>query len=398
VDRAGPKSRGSFPPGSVYDEGPEGLSMARRWVAEHARRTGAEGSVSVFTGRIGLDPLPPNGIILRMQPIHGPMLPSKEEVEELPTEGAKGEPKDEAQDEDKQRAREEARRSAAQARERERRRHSRLLTEDEEAFVRGGGRIVLGLSSEYGPVETKRRGAGEQVRKVFPIWPGVLDLAPENGGRGLEGVPLREARTLFARGNATVLALLEVGKGDVVLLAIPEVLANASLGKAHHAALLGVLVGSGRPVYFDERAHGLGVDDNLFTLLVAYGLGPSLLLVALGLLLALWRGRVRLGEPEAEAKDRRSEAVDLVDSLGELYDRALSRRDAVRLHLLGLRRAVALRSGLRGRALDERMIGLVGEPLEDLDGKGEIAPAVFQRALAAVNDGYRRLEEHAVSR
>jgi HD superfamily phosphodiesterase len=107
---------------------------------------------------------------------------------------------------------------------------------------------------------------------------------------------------------------------------------------------------------------------------------------------------VRLGNPQAEPPDRRSEAVDLVDSLGELYERALSRRDALTLHLEGLRRALSSRTGLRGEALDKRMEALAGGAAAALEAQGEMTPAAFARTLATVNDGYRRLEEHVVPR
>jgi hypothetical protein len=282
--------------------------------------------------------------------------------------------------------------------ERERRRHMKLLTTDEEDFVRGGGRLVLGLDATYGPVETTSRTSSAKARKVFPIWPGVVQLDSPDGGRGLEGLPMREARTLFVRRDETVVARMELGRGDVVLLSTPEVLSNASLAAADHVALLAALVGSGRSVLFDERAHGLGRDESLVSLLLEFGLGPSLLVVAFGLVLALWRGRVRVGDPELDPVDRRSEAVDLVESLGELYDRALSRKDAAGLFILALRREVALATGRKGEALDKRMRELMEGDLPDLDGRSEMPPAEFRRILRDVNEGWRRLEEHGVSR
>ena len=101
---------------------------------------------------------------------------------------------------------------------------------------------------------------------------------------------------------------------------------------------------------------------------------------------------------EDDTTEERSEAVDLVDSLAQLYDRALTRREATALHQDGFRRAVGLRTALRGAALERRTRELLGAAEALPGGAAEIPTSAFLRALAAVNNGYRRLHEHAHTR
>jgi hypothetical protein len=183
----------------------------------------------------------------------------------------------------------------------------------------------------------------------------------------------------------------------VFLLAVPEVLDNAHLAAADHLDMLEALAG-GRPALFDEWAHGLGDEGGLLERLLAWGFGPSLVVAGLAFGLALWRGRARLGPEEREPGEVRSDAVDLVDSLAQLYERALSRRDAAALHLQALRRATGLRTGLSGEALERRVSGLLGRTPPPLPDTGEISAAELRRRISLVNDGYRRLHEHVRTR
>jgi hypothetical protein len=233
---------------------------------------------------------------------------------------------------------------------------------------------------------------------VFPALPGVRSLEPGDTIGVASGHPLEAASTLFASGDAAAIARLALGRGEVLLLTVPQVLENARLAEADHLRLLEALAGAGRPVQFDEWAHGYGDDPGLLAQLLEWGFGPSLATAALAFALLLWRGRTRLGPSEAEPAESRSEAVDLVDSLAQLYGRALTRRDALAMHLDGLRATVSMRSGLRGEPLEKRVLELVEGALPSLAGEGDLAPSQFLRGLHAVNEGYRRLGEHADTR
>lgn len=362
VDRGGRHAEGTFAPASVYSDTPDGLSLAYRYLGERA-------DVSVLSEPVRAGTLPAGGVLFRIRPVRTPMRSPAA--------------RDEEEDQEKPSDREPPAASPPE-----------LLTPAEAEWVRGGGRLVVGLESDYGPVGVSRGSGGGAVRKVFPLWPGVAVLQVD-APRALR---LDGAHTVFSRGAQAILGRVPLGDGEVLLLAVPEVLENARLGRADHLGLLEALAGRGRPVVFDEWAHGLGQEEGVVVLMLEWGLGPALVVAALAFVLLLWRGRVRVGPQEDDATDGRSEAVDLVDSLAQLYDRALSRREAATLQLRGFREAVALRTGLQGAALDRRVRELLVEGAPLPPGDREIPTSAFLRALAAVNDGYRRLEEHAHSR
>ena len=277
--------------------------------------------------------------------------------------------------------------------------------------MRGGGRLVLGLDGDYGPLWTEEierappmpptspipPAATAPLAKVFPLWPGVRGLrAP--GRRVLRGPGLLGAQAVFLAGDDPVVARLPVGRGEVVLLACPEVLQNSRLAAGDHLAFLAALAGpergggGSRPVYFDERTHGASADAGLLVLLGRWGLGPALLLGGLAALAAALRRGVRLGPPEREPPDARSDAVDLVDALGELYDRALPRSAALRLYWESFVRTLGIESGLTGEPLAARARELAAGFVppaaeEDLSREG------FERALATLNRAHRRLAD-----
>jgi hypothetical protein len=101
-------------------------------------------------------------------------------------------------------------------------------------------------------------------------------------------------------------------------------------------------------------------------LMASWGLGPALVLMSAAGLLLLWRERARLGPPEEDHVERRSEAVDLLDSLALLYGRALSPAQALRMYRRGLERALTLQTGLKGEALARRIDDLAGGPGDTL--------------------------------
>jgi hypothetical protein len=367
VDSGRRRAASPFPAGSVFNETPEGLSLAFRYLRARAGRAESP-TVSVLSERVRTGALPPRGVLFRVRPQRKPPL--------APAGGS---------------ARKKKEAGGGRARP-----PRVLLTPTEREWVRGGGRLVLAVDSAYGPVDIDRRVGGGPVRKVFPVWPGVSDLEPSP--RGLGGGLVEEAYAVFVRGAVPVVSRLEAGRGDVVLVAAPEWLENRRLGRAHDLRLLEALAGEGRPVLFDEWAHGLGEEKGLFELLLEWGFGPAFAVTVLAFATLLGRERRRLAAGEDEPGDERSDAVDLVDSLGQLYERALTRREAAALHLEGLRHAVAARTGLRGAALERRTRELLGGGLPAASRRAERTPSEFLRSLAAVNEGYRRLHDHAHAR
>jgi hypothetical protein len=141
-----------------------------------------------------------------------------------------------------------------------------------------------------------------------------------------------------------------------------------------------------------------------------WGLGPALLLAGLAALALFSRQAVRIGPPERDPLDVRSEAVDLVDSLGELYDRALSRGDAIRLYWEGFVHTVGVDSGLSGPALEARARELAAgftPPISAISPRSALSPRSplslapnddlsregFEHALAALNSARRRARD-----
>jgi hypothetical protein len=391
VDASGRRAEGTFAAGSVFSEEPEGLSLAFRYLSE--RSAGEEAGrpeVSVLSRRLGVGSLPADGVLFRWRPRRTPFPPSREDLEKKSSE------EEDSEEEDHEGEGPEVESSSEDTPSPET--PERLLTGREEAWVRNGGRLVLGLDSGYGPLGIRRNVRGGPVRKVFPLWPGVAVLEPGAKKRSITDGPAEEAHAVFVQGSSALVSRLVVGRGEVLLLAAPELVENERLAAADHLGLLEALAGSGRPVAFDEWTHGLGQDETLLELMLEWGLGPTLVVGALAFVLVLWRRRTRVGPEEDDTTEERSEAVDLVDSLAQLYDRALSRREAAALHLQGFRKAVALRTGLKGAALERRARELLGGTGDLPAGVREIPASAFLGTLTAVNAAYRRLDEHAHSR
>ena len=157
-----------------------------------------------------------------------------------------------------------------------------LFTAAEEAWMRGGGRLVLAIEKKYGDVDV-RTGAGGPFQKSFPIWPGVerLDLLP---ARTLEGIAMNGAHALFLSGENPVVARLPMGRGEAILSAVPEIFQNGRLAIADHLAFLERLAGTDRPVFFDESVHGGAGSTGVLEILGAWGFGPFVLLAGLAAL------------------------------------------------------------------------------------------------------------------
>jgi hypothetical protein len=246
-----------------------------------------------------------------------------------------------------------------------------LLNDAEDAFVRGGGRMVLGahmgLLASGTPSEKK-------AVKVFPVWPGVdaLEVA-EITSSFVELRPRMHA--VFVAGDHVIVARERIGEGDLYVVAWPEIFQNEHLAKAQHLALLVALAGK-RPVYFDEVLHGIVSGDGALELMKQWNLGPFLVMLCAIALLIFWRAGRRVGPPEDDHREIRSDAIDLVRSLGALYRDVTTRHEALKLYHDSLTRTVAHTSGLRGDALRKRV--------DDLTGG--------RRTMDAINEGFQKLQ------
>ena len=358
-----------FDAGSVFNTSGEGLSLARRYLQEEPA------AVRVLTRPLTREHVQADAVVFRVRPTTLPFRPASAET----TDDDDGEARDKKDKKDKKAPR---------------RVLAPIFGPAEEEWVRGGGRLVLALDHDYGRIEVESKQDRRPTVKVFPLWPRVQRLVAQN--RILENPGAPEAHALFVRGESPVVTRARLGRGDLILLACPEVLDNAHLGEADHLPLLLALAGSGRPVHFDEYVHGLRSETGLVDLLAGWGLGPLLASLGILCLAAFWRIRMRLGPPDEGYLDVRSDAVDLLDSLAQLYNRTLRREEAVRLYHERLRLTASLKTGLRGRPLEGRMKQLLGAwSLPRATGKADLTASAFEQAVRSINDGFRRLEEHA---
>ena len=392
----------TFAPGSVFNEGPEGLSLAHRYLEKRAAERHA--SVGLLTEPLHLAPPPPNAVLLRIQPRRPWWQELKTSLQregddERDGGGKKkdtGNDKQESQKPGTQRPRRQAKKPRPGPGAAHPQHKSVCLSSQDEQWVRDGGRLVLGLEDDCGEIQIRKARPQEQVRKVFPLWPAVRKLGVSAPPRVVTGPWGAVAPAVFSSESGALLARQRIGRGDLWVLAMPELLDNAHLAQADRLALLEALAPEGRPVVFDEAAHGYGESRGLVGLLLDWSLGPALVAFALGLGLVLWRGRTRIGPEEDDHRESRTEAVDLVDSLGQLYERALSRREAAQMYTEAYRRAVALRTGLHGAPLEARLQEMAGASLELPEHAEQDLPAsVFRRHMDAINQGFRRLYDHA---
>jgi hypothetical protein len=341
------RPEGAFPPASIYEPSTEGASLA----FEYLRARRGEQAVAVLLSPLAPGAAPPRAVVFRLRPLA------------VWASGGRTSPP---------------------------------VSPREHEWLAGGGRLVLGVETPYASL-VPSVGKQRPAEKVFPAWPGVRRLGSGPTRRFESGLPV-EAVTVFADAeHKPVVARWSVGAGEVVALACPEIFGNGQLEKADHLRLLEALAEPGRPVLFDEAVHGLGSGGGFGPLLLEWGLGPALVVGAAALVLALWRNHARLGPPQDDHEETRREAVDLVDSVALLYERALGRGELLALYYEAVRRQAALKTGLKGAALDARM-AMLTDGLPVPNASGTPGRQQFDRALQAINNALDRMEDHAHTR
>jgi hypothetical protein len=324
---------GRYPPGSVHDTSPDGLSLAGAYL----RAQGAE--VEVLARPLGVAPPPESAVVLRV----------------LPQEAVGGT-------------------------------RGVVVAARDEEWVRRGGRLVLATSAGV----REREGP---ARSVFPGWPHFTPPVP-----AVFRVLPPGAHALAVVGDEPILARVPLGAGEVVLLAAPGALQNRGLAGEGNLELLHRLAAGRAPVAFDEHAHGLGHSLGVLDVVLEHGLGPALVLGALAGAAAAARARVRLGPPEPDAEDLRSDAVELVASIGQLYARAMSRGEGLSLYREAYAQAVRQSTGLSGAALQERVrANLARAGSGGREGDGEPTRDRFQAQLRAINQAFAALRPRAAA-
>jgi hypothetical protein len=327
----------------------EGLSLAARYLARQKR------DVEMLTRPLGSQRIEPDAVLFRVTP----GLPYFGQLELLENIGK------------------EKKKKLARA----------ILGHHDAAWVRGGGRMIIAAYDDVGALET--RGFRTPVaKKVFPLWRGIDSITlPEKRGFAPESLPPR-MHAVYTNGQYVVVGRERIGAGELFIVAIPELLQNRHLGSGNSLELLLALAPAGRTIYFDEMIHGIVGDDGPLALMKQWRLGPFLMLVAATAALLFWRNGRRVGPPEDDHRETRSEAIDLVQSLGALYKGATTDAEALALYHEALVRAVAMQSGLRGDALHRRVADLTGS-LELPAGK--LAPADFRKYLTILNEAFQKL-------
>lgn len=363
---------------SSYNAAPEGMSQAFGYL--RARR--GESRVGRITDPAEIWRLDPKGTILRAGgswPAMDPWWRRREPEKKDETE---------AKDEDAAESDEEAKKklkAKLKPPPREEKLVLPLLEEGEADWLRRGGRLVIAIHGAYRQVRSVEAGC-IGLLAVFPMDP-PLPAFSHPVCRTLEGPALQDFHSLVNNGPHPVLMRSKYGKGEILLFAMPAILSNEHLGKDGHLALLDRLAGNG-PVYFDESVHGIVSSNSVFGMLTEeWGLGMAMLLLFTAALLLFWRRARRFGSPDRPETEQRSDAVDLVDSVGQLYDRSLDRDQSLRMYYSALVRLVHARTGLTGEALDryvrEKTKGYNPRPRSNDFSRDE-----FQRMLRILNHAY----------
>lgn len=265
-----------------------------------------------------------------------------------------------------------------------------LLTPMEEEWVRGGGRLVLGSAASFGPL--KLRGEKSvKATKVFPL-PTKADWFNAPQGRSIDPKTLSaHMHTLFTVNGSPAIVRERIGNGDVIFAAIPEVFQNEFIRWPGLIPLIEALAPANRPVYFDESIHGFDANDGAMELMKEWALGPFLGLLAIAGLLYFWRNAKRIGPAENDVRETRSDAVDLVHSLGALYRQSMTDEEALTSYRDVLVRTVAAQSGLAGDALHRRVSELTQHDTAAGGGR-RMRTAGFKRHLDILNEAFRKIE------
>ncbi|RKQ94022.1 uncharacterized protein DUF4350 [Solirubrobacter pauli] len=190
------------------------------------------------------------------------------------------------------------------------------------AWVEGGGRLVLGASSEVAWIE--------QLLDDPPRWTSA------DSDEHVPLVPIADVRTvvsfdrtgfddlggllpLLGPPRTPLAAFAPLGAGHVTLLADTSPLTNRGLARADNAAFALSLSGDA-PVAFLETVHGYGVSRGFGGLPTS--VKWALLGLALTSLVALWAAGKRFGDPEDEDSDPPPPRVEYVDALAGSLARA----------------------------------------------------------------------------
>ena len=359
-------ARQTFDTFSAANTGDAGLSLAMKYLA----RSGG-GNVNMLTTPPDAT-LPPHAIVIRA--IEGRTAWSIEEFFRR-------------QDDDED---EEATKPQKKPAKKKVRHVEALLTNDEEAFIRTGGRFVIAVGGRYdSTLSTRNVVPPKPALKVFPMWAGIEQVTLPVCRTLQAPDVLRRGHALYVIDEQPAIARLAIGSGDLILIAAPELFDNEHV--AQHLDLLTALAGDRRTIYFDETVHGLLTDTGTLDLLRRWRLGPAMFLLLIIAAMTIWRGARRVGSAEEDFRDTRSDAVDLVTSLGALYDETMTNAVGIALYHQALTQSVAAQTGLRGEQLHKRIATLTND-MRPPEKSARIEQSEFVQMLSTLNEAFRRVE------
>ncbi len=159
----------------------------------------------------------------------------------------------------------------------------------------------------------------------------ILQVPTEEVG-GLEiddsQTPLGVIECVSPEGDPwTIAASFARGRGEIVVVAEPMLLMNASLGHDDNSSLAyDLLASGGRSVVFDEFYHGLSVRGNPLWLLTKRSYAVVTIALMGLLALVLWRLAILLGPPLDAPTGTRRTIIEYIEAMARFLNRARGSR------------------------------------------------------------------------
>ena len=156
----------------------------------------------------------------------------------------------------------------------------------------------------------------------------------------------------------TIAAAFQRGQGEIVVVAEPMLLMNASLGQADNGAFAyDLLANDGRRVLFDEFYHGLSVRGNALWLLTKSTYATVAMAIVLLLGLDLWRRAIVLGPPLEPSTANRRTIIEYIEAMARFLNRGRGCRPFVLREVrAGVLRTISSRFGTSQAVHDPEVI------------------------------------------
>lgn len=262
----------------------------------------------------------------------------------------------------------------------------KLLSKAEIEWVREGARLVIAASSSSA---TSRPPA--PTVKVFPIWGRVNDLYPVTDF--IDEDKLRDGHAIIIAEKKAVVFRRPVGSGEIIFISCPRIFQNVHIGRVNNLGLLEALAGTNRPVYFDEYSHFMRSEFGITSFLDEWKLIPLLLIIIAASLLFFWRNIVVAGSPVDLRTGQTDRSGNFIESLSQLYNRSLSRKQSIALYYNHLVHFVAKSTGLRGDELETKLQKLTnGMTVPDYKGADDIGKNEFYKKLKVINNAFGSMD------